>query len=103
MVQTIYFNNRVSQHLGFARLSLILILFAAIAQFPSFGLIQAHVISFYGAQPEDVSFALQIAYAGIITTLPIQFRLVSLFIKPVLLFFLVSIIFFALKFSGYKK
>ncbi len=79
MVQTIYFNNRISRHLGFARVSLILILFAAIAQYPSFGLIQAHVVSFYGAQPEDVSFALQIAYAGIITTLPIQFRLVKYF------------------------
>ena len=79
MVQTIYFNNRISQHLGFVRVSLILILFAAIAQFPSFGLIQTHVISFYGAQPEDISFALQIAYAGIITTLPIQFRMVRYF------------------------
>jgi DHA2 family multidrug resistance protein len=54
-------------------------LFAAISQFASFGLIQAHVISFYGAQPEDISFALQITYSGIITTLPIQFRLVRYF------------------------
>ena len=56
-----------------------MILFAAIAQFASFGLIQAHVLSFYGAQPEDISFALQIAYVGIITTLPIQFRLAKYF------------------------
>ena len=79
MVQTIYFSDRISRHLGFVRVLLILILFAAVAQFASFGLIQAHVVSFYGAQPEDISFALQISYAGIIGTLPLQFRLVRYF------------------------
>jgi len=79
MAQTVYFNNRISQYPGLARISLVLILFAAIAQFASFGLIQAHVISFYGAQPEDISFALQITYAGIITTLPVQIRLLRYF------------------------
>ena len=78
-MRSIYFNNWSSQHLSFVRVSLTLILFAAIAQFASFGLIQAHVLSFYGAQPEDISFALQIAYVGIITTLPIQFRLAKYF------------------------
>lgn len=75
MEQSIYINNRISRQVGLVRISLILILFASVAQFASFGLIQAHVVSFYGAQQEDVSFALQIAYVGIITTLPIQFRL----------------------------
>lgn len=79
MAQTIYFNDRISRHPGLARVSLVLILFAAIAQFASFGLIQAHVVSFYGAQPEDISFALQITYAGIITTLPVQFRFLKYF------------------------
>lgn len=79
MAQAVYFNKLISRHSGLARVSLVLILFAAIAQFASFGLIQAHVISFYGAQPEDISFALQITYAGIITTLPVQFRLVKYF------------------------
>lgn len=79
MAQTVYFNKWMSRYPGLARVSLVLILFAAIAQFASFGLIQAHVISFYGAQPEDVSFALQITYAGIITTLPVQFRLLRYF------------------------
>lgn len=79
MLPTIYFNDRLSRHPGFVRFLLILVLFAAISQFASFGLIQAHVRSFYGAQPEDISFALQIAYAGIITTLPVQFRLVRFF------------------------
>ena len=79
MSQTIYFNDLASRHIGLVRFTLVLILFAAIAQFPAFALIQAHVISYYGAQPEDISFALQIAYAGVISILPIQFRLVKYF------------------------
>ena len=79
MVQAVYFNNWFSRRLGVTRFLLMLILFAAVVQFASFGFIQAHVISFYGAQPEDITFAFQIAYAGIITTLPIQFRLVKYF------------------------
>jgi DHA2 family multidrug resistance protein len=79
MLATIYFNDRISRHPGLVRSLLIIILFAAISQFASFALIQAHVLSYYGAQPEDISFALQIAYAGIITTLPVQFRLARYF------------------------
>jgi MFS transporter, DHA2 family, multidrug resistance protein len=79
MVQSIYLNSQVSRYAGLLRVMLILILFAAMAQFASFGLIQAHVVSFYGFQSEDISFALQISYAGIITTLPVQFRLVKYF------------------------
>jgi MFS transporter, DHA2 family, multidrug resistance protein len=77
MEPTIYFHNRLGSHLGFVRIWLLLVLFAAIAQFASFGIIQAHVISFYGAQPEDITFVFQIAYVGIIATLPIMFRLVK--------------------------
>lgn len=79
MVQSIYLNSRISRYAGLLKVLLVLILFSAMAQFASFGLIQAHVVSFYGAQAEDISFALQIAYAGIITTLPVQFRLVKYF------------------------
>lgn len=79
MVQTIYLNNRSNRHLGLSRVLLLIILFAALAQFASFGIIQAHVISFYGAQPEDISFALQIAYVGVIATLPVMFRLIKYF------------------------
>lgn len=78
-MQTTYFHDWIGAHLSLVRILLILILFSAMAQFASFGLIQAHVIAAYGAQPEDISFALQIAYAGIISTLPIQFRLLKYF------------------------
>ncbi|MCD8556030.1 MAG: MFS transporter [Bacteroides graminisolvens] len=74
MVPNIYFNNWISHRVGLTRIGLVLILFAAMAQFASFGIIQAHVVSFYGAQPEDISFAFQITYAGIISFLPVQFR-----------------------------
>ncbi|NII29384.1 MFS transporter [Pseudoflavitalea sp. X16] len=79
MEQTIYFNNRIGRHLGLVRILLLLVLFAAIAQFASFGIIQAHVVSFYGAQSEDITFVFQIAYVGIIATLPIMFRMVRFF------------------------
>ncbi|MBO9152160.1 MFS transporter [Chitinophaga sp. GCM10012297] len=72
--QNAYFHPRFNGYTGLVRLALIFILFAGIAQFASFGIIQAHVISYYGAQPEDVTFAFQITYVGIITTLPVQFR-----------------------------
>lgn len=86
VVQAVNFSNWFNQRLGVTRFLLMLILFSAVAQFASFGFIQAHVISFYGAQPEDISFAFQITYAGIITTLPIQFRLVRYFnTRPYLL------------------
>ncbi len=77
MIQTIDFNSWFYSRFWIGRVLLMIILFAAVAQFASFALIQPHVISFYGAQPEDISFGLQIAYAGIITALPIQFRLVK--------------------------
>lgn len=79
MQQAMYFNERVRRHTGLIRLSLVLVLFAGIAQFASFGLIQAHVVSFYGAQPEDIAFAFQITYAGIIGTLPLHFRMIRFF------------------------
>lgn len=74
MRSNIYFKTWINKYPGLTRICLILILFAGMAQFASFGLIQAHVISFYGAQSEDISFAFQISYAGIISFLPIQFR-----------------------------
>lgn len=79
MAQTIYLNDRSSRSMGLIRILLFIILFAALAQFASFGIIQAHVISFYGAQPEDISFALQIAYVGVISTLPVVFRMIKYF------------------------
>jgi len=56
-----------------------IILLSAISQFATFALSQNFVISSFGAQPEDISFALQMAYVGILVTLPIHFRLIRYF------------------------
>src|SRR5690606_5626803 len=74
MKQAVYFKDWIRPNIELTRIGLVLILFAAMAQFASFGVIQAHVTSFYGVQSEDISFAFQIAFVGIIGTLPIQFR-----------------------------
>ncbi len=74
MKQAVYFKDWIRPNIELTRIGLVLILFAAMAQFASFGVIQAHVTSFYGVQSEDISFAFQIAFVGIISTLPIQFR-----------------------------
>ncbi|MDP9079616.1 MAG: MFS transporter [Bacteroidota bacterium] len=57
------------------KISLFLILLSAVVQFAAFSLSQTYVISYFGAQPEDISFSIQLTYAGILTTLPIQTRL----------------------------
>jgi len=61
------------------RAALLLILVTGIVQFVVFAMTQNYVISYFGAQPEDVSFALQITYCGIIAALPFQFRFVRYF------------------------
>ncbi|MRX68579.1 MFS transporter, DHA2 family, multidrug resistance protein [Flavobacterium resistens] len=68
---------------------MVFILFTALAQFASFSLIQQHLISFYGVEPEDISMSVLAMYAGIITFLPIQFRLLRYF--PVQKYFITAI------------
>lgn len=61
------------------KISLFLILLSAVVQFVSFSLSQNYVVSYMGAQPEDISFSIQLTYAGILTTLPVQVRLLRYF------------------------
>jgi len=61
------------------KISLFLILLSSVVQFVSFSLSQNYVISYLGAQPEDISFSIQLTYAGILTTIPIQARLLRYF------------------------
>ncbi|SDD53663.1 MFS transporter, DHA2 family, multidrug resistance protein [Dyadobacter soli] len=58
---------------------LLVMLLVGLAPFGLFALNQTYVIAAFGAQPEDVSFAVQITYVGIIALLPIQFRLLRYF------------------------
>jgi DHA2 family multidrug resistance protein len=67
------------QYKGFTFVLLLMIIFISLSQFASFSLIQQHLISFYGVEPEDISMSILATYAGIITFLPIQFRLLRYF------------------------
>jgi DHA2 family multidrug resistance protein len=62
-----------------SRIALLFILLSAIVEFVVFALSQNYVIAYLGAQPEDVTFSIQICYAGILATLPIQPRLLRWF------------------------
>jgi DHA2 family multidrug resistance protein len=74
-----FLNNKALECKKITILALILILLISLAQFASFTLIQNHVTAFYGAQTEDISMAVLSTYAGIVTMLPIQFRLLRYF------------------------
>src|SRR5690606_9659605 len=79
MVTPNYFKAWISgKNIGVLML-LLFILFTGMAQFASFALIQFHVMSYFGAQSEDVSLAFQMTYVGILATLPLQFRLLNRF------------------------
>ncbi|UOE48837.1 MFS transporter [Mucilaginibacter sp. SMC90] len=57
-----------------ARILLQFIMLSGVFQFGVFALSQNFVVSYLGAQPEDVTLALQMTYIGILVMLPIQFR-----------------------------
>jgi DHA2 family multidrug resistance protein len=57
------------------RATLFLILLSAIMQFGSFTLSQNYIVSYFGAQSEDIVFAIQMTYVGILCNVPIVFRL----------------------------
>ncbi|WPU91579.1 hypothetical protein SNE25_19880 [Mucilaginibacter sabulilitoris] len=58
---------------------LFIILLSGVVQFAAFGLSQTYVISYLGAQPEDITFAIQLTYIAIIVILPVQFRFLRRF------------------------
>lgn len=74
-----YFKRWIADWEWGVRIALFLILISSLFQFASFGLTQNYMVSFLGAQPEDISFALQMTYVGILSTLPVQFRFLRYF------------------------
>lgn len=81
-----HFKQWISGHEWGIRIGLFLILLSALVQFGMFALSQPYMISYLGAQPEDISFGLLITYAGIISILPVQFRFLRYFeTRPYLL------------------
>jgi DHA2 family multidrug resistance protein len=72
------------------RIVLFLILLSGIVQFVAFSLNQAYILSYFGAQPEDITFSIQLTYVGILAMLPILFRFVRYFeMKSILVFMLI--------------
>lgn len=74
-----YFKNWINGWEWGIRIALFLILLSALVQFGLFSLTQNYMVASFGAQPEDISFALQLTYAGITTMLPVQFRFLRYF------------------------
>ena len=75
MTQPTYLNPWLANWSWGTRIALFLVLLSAIVQFVAFALSQNYVIAYLGAQPEDVSFSIQICYAGILSALPLREKL----------------------------
>lgn len=74
MDKNIYFKEWIHKwNLGM-RTALFLILLFTIIQFSLFSLTQNYVVSYFGAQPEDVTFSIQVTYISLLFTLPLQIR-----------------------------
>jgi DHA2 family multidrug resistance protein len=61
------------------RIGLWLILLSSLVQFGLFSLTQPYLVGLFGAQPEDIYFAIQLTYVGILSILPVQFRFLRYF------------------------
>jgi len=79
MTKPVYFKNWITDWAWGVRIALFLILLCSLMQFGMFSLTQNYMIAYLGAQPEDISFALLLTYAGIISILPVQFRFLRYF------------------------
>jgi len=74
-----YFKAWINGSEAGVRICLCLILICSLMQFGAFALTQNYVIASFGAQPEDVTLALQITYVAIVPFIAIQFRLFQYF------------------------
>lgn len=78
-MKPVYFKKWATDWPWGIRIALFLILLSALVQLGMFLLTQNYLVSYLGAQPEDIWFAVMLTYAGIITILPIQFRFLRYF------------------------
>ncbi|MBS7565481.1 MFS transporter [Mucilaginibacter sp. Bleaf8] len=79
MSKPVYFKDWINDWQWGVRIALFLILLVSLMQFGMFSLTQNYMVAYLGAQPEDISFALLLCYAGIISILPVQFRFLKYF------------------------
>jgi DHA2 family multidrug resistance protein len=78
-MKSVYFKDWITGWHWGVRIALFLILVSGLVQLGMFVLTQSYMVAYLGAQPEDISFAVLSTYAGIITVLPLQFRLFKYF------------------------
>ena len=79
MDKNVYFREWIHNWNWGMRTALFLILMFSILQFSLFSLTQNYVISYFGAQSEDVTFSIQVTYISLLFTLPIQVRFLNYF------------------------
>lgn len=79
MMKSIYFKDWTTSWKWATRIILFFLLLSGLVQLGMFVLTQNYLVSYLGAQPEDIWFAVMATYAGIITILPIQFRFLRYF------------------------
>jgi len=75
----VYFKSWASEWEWVVRALLLFVLLSAMTQFSLFGLVSTYLLSFLGAQPEDVSFSTNITYAALIAAIPMHIRLLRYF------------------------
>jgi len=74
MIKPVYFKNWITGWDWGIRIALLMLLLSGLVQLGMFVLTQGYLVSYLGAQPEDIQFAVMVTYAGIITVIPVQFR-----------------------------
>ncbi|MEN0053249.1 MAG: MFS transporter [Mucilaginibacter sp.] len=78
-MKSAYFKNWITGWHWGVRIALFMILLSGLVQLGLFVLTQNYMVSYLGAQPEDIQFGVMSTYAGIITVLPLQFRFFKYF------------------------
>ena len=78
-MKAVYFKDWITGWAWGMRIGLLLMLLSSLVQLGMFVLTQNYMVSYLGAQPEDILFAVMSTYAGIITVIPIQFRFFKYF------------------------
>jgi DHA2 family multidrug resistance protein len=78
-MKSTYFKDWTAGWKWATRILLFFLLLSGLAQLGMFVFTQSYLVSYLGAQPEDIWFAVMATYAGIITILPIQFRFLRYF------------------------
>ncbi|WP_116787197.1 MFS transporter [Flavobacterium psychrotrophum] len=79
MDKNIYFREWIHNWTWGTRAAIFIILLVSILQFSLFSLTQNYVVSYFGAQPEDITFSIQVTYVSLLAFLPLQIKLLNYF------------------------